>query len=79
MIDGGNARAKASIQYVIKEFQTMLPKDCLNNIVICATRTSKSAPSKDFMAVLEVLDLHERTIITFDNSVYEELVESLTK
>jgi hypothetical protein len=71
VIKGTTTRANAIIKYVVGEIRSFLPKEAINNFIVCATFNQKKTVSKGFMKVLEKIGLEKSPIITFDNSAYE--------
>lgn len=48
----------------------MLPKDSVNNFIVCATSYNKKKFSSDFLGVLEQMELANVPRISFENSAY---------
>jgi hypothetical protein len=51
----------------------MLPKNSVNNFIVCATSQNKKNFSADFIAVLKKMNLAEAPRISFENSAYQEI------
>jgi hypothetical protein len=51
----------------------MLPKDSVNNFIVCATSQNKKKFSADFVGVLEQMKLANVPRISFENSAYQEI------
>lgn len=72
IIKSGTNRCLLHIKYVITELKSMLPKDAVNNFIVCLTYSDLPIPGAETLAVINDLGLPEDNIIPIDNKAYQE-------
>ena len=55
----------------------MLPKDSVNNFIVCATSHNRIKFRADFVRFLDQMNLADFPRISFENSAYQEIDEDL--
>lgn len=76
LVRNGTNRVTTTMQYVISEIKTHLPKELIDNIVVIVTRCPDLLPSEDTESVIEQLGLPTKRMYMIDNCAYEAVSPS---